>query len=526
MMDIKNGFEGLVSQVIEKTSNPEDHFEVVALLESLGWNDIRATNQFGADDLFELGSMIYDAIQKRGVVANIAPLEKVGLLKMTLILIRSFLRGVIFALPMGISVISMLTLKMSLWSYQYLSTEFATSIAIATILSFITVGGFTQAIARRSCFYINQFYYNMARKMTLKFIQIGYMMALVIIAALFIFNIFFNFFPLYMMAVIVIYYLMLCAVWLLITVIYILKIELYFSLLFTGGIGLVYFLIAKVGMDPIFSQIIGLSALCTIGMVTVFLYFRYVEMKMEKGIAAKLPRMSITLYSVLPYFIYGFVYFAFLYIDRVMAWSTNDVFMPYLIWFRGEYELGMDFGLLTMMIPMGINEVLINKFVMNIEHSQKNIQGSNISSFNALYYKMYLKNFVIASIVSVGSSIGLFFIVRAINDQLVAWEFSPIINSEVTWFVFVWSMVGYTLVSVALLNAVTMFSLSSPGAVNSAAIMAFITSAVVGFLMSRWFGYYFAIFGMIAGAVVFLVLTTLSAFLTVKSLDFQIYYTS
>ena len=74
---------------------------------------------------------------------------------------------------MAISIAAMLTLKFSLWSYQYLSLEQATSIAIGTILSFVLVGGFTQAIAS-SGFSLIQGYYKLARKNTFIFIGIGF----------------------------------------------------------------------------------------------------------------------------------------------------------------------------------------------------------------------------------------------------------------------------------------------------------------------------------------------------------------
>lgn len=519
-------FEQLVDIIIEKNRNPEDHYEVVALLESIGWNDTRASARFGTEDLFDLGRMVYTAIIGRGSVGGIASHQKVGLIKMTFVLIKSFIRGTIFALPMVISVVSMLSLKISLWSYQYLSTELATSIAIATILSFITVGGFTQAIARRGYFYISQNYYNMARKMTFKFIRLGYLAAILIMLGLFLFNLFFNFFPLYMMVIITLYYLMLCAIWLSVTVMYILQKEIFFTGLLSFGIGLVYVLFYILKLEVILAQIIALLVVSALGLIYVVYYFRKVELQMEKGLAVKLPRMSITVYSIMPYFVYGLVYFAFLYIDRLMAWSTNDQFMPFLIWFRGEYELGLDFGLLALLIPMGINEVIVNQFALNLEYSEKSIMGSDAEQFNRFYLNLYRKNFLLAIVVSIISAIFIFFLVRWLNEAMVGWGFVRLINSGKTWFVFYCSLVAYSFVSVGLLNSVTLFSLSNPAPINHAVLLGFLTNALIGFLLSRWISYEFAVIGLVLGSIVFCIFSSVYAFRTLAQLDYHIYYAS
>lgn len=519
-------FEELVSKIIEMNSNPEDHYEVVALLESFGWNDLRASSNFGVEDLFELGINIYDAIKKRGMVGGIVAKKRVSIFQTIVLLAKSFLRGVIFALPMAISVIAMLTLKLSLWSYQYLSTELATSIAIATILSFITIGGFTQAIARRGYFYISQDYYNMARKITFKFIKMGYIAAGVVIVVLVLLNTFFNLFPLFMLSAIVIYYLLLCAIWLSVTVMYILQKEILFTALLSIGIAIVYFLFNVIGIDIIFSQLIALTIVSILGSIMVYYYFRKAEAKMEKGIAAKLPRMSITIYSVTPYFLYGISYFSFLYVDRVMAWSTNDIFMPYLIWFRGAYELGLDFGLLGLMIPMGVNEVIINNFVLNLEFNENSFKISDTKLFNGYYFKLYFKALITSGIISILSAIFVYAFVRILNGELEHLGIQTLITSDVTWFVFEWSLVAYAVIATSLLNAVTMFSLSNPYDINKAILYAFSVNCIVGFLLSRWADYHYAIFGLVIGAFVFLYFSTKAALKTINELDYYLYAAS
>ena len=526
-MKNNNQFENLINEILEKTSAPEDHYEIAALLESFGWNDDRAEEAFGVDDVFELAENIWDTIQKRISAVSIAPIEKAGFLKNALVLIKSFIRGVIFALPMMISVVSMLLLRFSLWSYEYLSLELATCIAIATILSFMTVGGFTQAIARRGYFYITQSYYNMARRMTFYFVKSGYVVATLLMLIFFLFNLIFAIFPPRMIIVIAVYYFFLSAIWLSITVMYILQKELVFTGLLSFGIGIVYILFTIFKIDIIVAQIISLFIVAVLGMILVIYFFHEAEKKEEKGISPALPRKSITLYSIMPYFIYGFLYFTFLFTDRIVAWSTNDTgYMPYIIWFRGAYELGLDFALLTLIFPMGISEVVINRFMMHLEFNLKNVMSYDYKSFNNLYLRMYYRNYIFAIIVSILSGIATYYIITYLYNYLPILKEKMIFTNQTVTFVFIVALIAYSIIAAALLNTVMMFSLSQPEMATKSIIIALIVDYVVGFLLSRWVHYSWAVFGLLAGAIVFMIISTYYMIKILKSLDYYVYASS
>lgn len=517
-------FDQLVEDVMNKNMTPEDRSEIAALLESMGWNDIRAAEIFGVENIFELASEIWDQIRQKVVTTAFTQNAQTGAVKMTFELVKSFLRGLIFALPMAISVISMLTLKFSLWSYQNLSVELATCIAIGTILSFVVVGGYTQAIARRGFFYIYQGYYKMARKATFLFIRLGYWTCLAVGVAIYLFNLIFNIFPQDMFMYIIIFFFFLNSIWLSVTVMYILKRELTFTGLIAAGIGVVFVLFKVFKMDIIVSQLIAISLVSIAGMGLVIYYFRSAEKREEKGIAPKMTRLSITIYSIMPYFIYGFLYFTFLFIDRVNAWSANNKdYMPYFIWFRGEYELGLDFALLALMIPLGVCEVLVNKMMMNIEASYKRYWGFETDKMNALFEKAYYRMIAIITATSIASAVLIYFVILWSDQAYVQSEGAHLIASDETEFVFVIAMASYVILAVGLLNAVILFSLSQPNLVNRAILPALGVNFVVGFLLSRWIDYTYAVFGLMAGAVVFAILSFTAMRSVFRRLDYYLY---
>lgn len=516
----------LLDEILQRQTNPEDRYEIAATLEAMGWNDERAARIFGVEDVFALASDLWEKSSQKILFQQFAKVEKMGVVDQTVALIRTFLRGLIFALPMAVSVFSMLTLKFSLWSYENLSVELATSIAIGTILSFITVGGFTQAIARRGFFYIIQGYFNMARRVTFHFIGLGFLVCLAFSVLILLVNFIVEIFPYSMLLMIILYFFFLNTIWLSVTVMYILKKELVFTGLIIAGIFIVFLLFDVFQLNIIVSQLIALSLVSGASLLLVIYFFKKAEKKEEKGIVPQLPKMSVTLYSTLPYFIYGVLYFSFLYVDRIMAWSTNDTYMPYLIWFRGDYELGLDFSLLVLIIPMGLSEVILTKLMSDIETAQKSTWGDETAQMNRTYLAIYFRRIVLIGAVSVVCAIGLYFLTLLIFNHFTLSIGQTLFSNGVTHFVYLASLGAYVLLAVGLTNAVILFSLSQPELVIRPIWISFLVNVIAGFLLSRWIHYSFSAVGLFVGAMLFVILSSRNVTRVLNKLDYYLYAAS
>ncbi|UOF89034.1 hypothetical protein LSG31_13990 [Fodinisporobacter ferrooxydans] len=524
--DQKNKLQELADEITHSSKYLEDRYQIAALLESMGWTDDLAYKTFGVEDVFALAAEVWELIQQRVAVSPYSPQEKGQAWHMFLELLKSFLRGMIFALPMSISVLAMITLKFSLWSYEYFTLELATSIAIGTILSFITVGGFTQAIARRGFFYLYQGYYNMGRQITFFFIRWGYIFCIAMCCFIYLFNFVFNIYPQNMFVYIALYFFFLNSIWLSVTVMYILRRELTFTGLIIAGIGLVYILKTWVGLDIIRSQLFAIFLVSGIGMALSLYYFKHEEKKGERGIAPKLPRVSYTVYAVLPYFAYGFLYFLFLYIDRVVAWSTNQEYMPYFIWFRGDYELGLDYALLVLIIPLGFSEVLLNKFMLDIEVFQKRFWAFETDKMNQTFLTKYYRILFVIITISVVSAIVTIFFLLYLNQRYYEVAGKYLITGHVTYFTLFVSCIGYVILAIGLMNAVILFALSQPHFINRVLILAILANMGIGFVLSRWVHYSWAVFGLLAGSILFSVLSTKQVRNIIVKLDYYLYAAS
>ena len=514
-------FKDLVEKVLKTTMNPEDIYEVAAVLESMGWNDSMVNELFGAGDIFDLAQDVWEIIQSQLLVKPVAHTEKVSPWEYFVRVLRSFLRGLLFAFPMAISVMSMLTLRFSLWSYKYFSLEQATAISIGTILSFVVVGGFTQAIGRRGFLYIGEGYINMARKIVFFFVRMGFAACFIVGMVFFLFNSMFSIYPWHMVLIILLYYFVLSGIWLSVTIMYILKRELTFTGLITAGIALIFVLFRLFKINIIYSQLISITLIAISSTGIVWYFFLKAEQKMERGISPTLPRLSIMLYTTLPYFTYGFLYFTFLNVDRLLAWSANFVYMPYYVWFRGDYELGLDFALLVLILPMGLIEVFVNDFMANLLADQKNYAAVDAGIMNKKYVAFYRKRMMFLVIFSVLNGIAIYFLV-----QLVA-SYSrldvEVFGNPVTLFVFVVGLIAYSCLAVGLMNSLILFCLSQPVMVLQAIFKGLVASILIGFLLSRWVYYSWAVIGLLAGAILFMIVSSRQVMRVFNKLDFYLY---
>jgi hypothetical protein len=519
----KTILEELLDKVVKKSFQPEDIYEIAAIVESFGWNDSRAAEVFGVENIFELSSLLWEMIKERKTIEPFVEEKKETLKEKTKKIAKSFLRGVIFGLPMAISVISMLTLRFSLWSYEYLSVELATSIAIGTILSFITVGGFTQAIARRGFFYISQGFYGMAKQVTYYLVKLGYAACIIVSIFYIIFNTFFKNFPYYMFFVTVLYYFFLCAIWLSVTVMYMLQKEFTFTGLIVLGIIIVLILFKLLGLNIILSQIMALTIVSILGLIVVIYYFNQAEHKLERGIQPPFPSKSILLYSLKPYFLYGFFYFTFLFIDRLMAWSANSAYMPYIIWFRGEYELGLDFALLMLIFPLGVSEVIISRLMENLETLQMNGLHRETDVLGSIYVKNYLKSLATIFFTAVISGVLIFLgalLISKYGSSVIKMNY---FENTTTYFVFIIALISYAILSIGLTNEVILFSISQPDMGARIMGVSLFINFIVGFAMSRWINYSWAIIGLLVGSIAFAVISTRCVLKVMNNFDYYIY---
>jgi len=521
----------LVDVITETVGIPMDTRAVAATLESLGLRDVDAQTDFGAENLFALAEDIYGRARQRVIAQSGLPsasegVRRKGLLRRIGRFFKFYLKGSLFAAPITAQIIVLFVLGSSLWAWLSFSERQATVIAVGTILSYIVTGGFSQAISRRGIFYWKQKNYLLARRISQDFLQAGIILTLAVAILMYIANIILPFFEQDMILICIMYFVLLSGLWLNLSTLYML--EQYLAVLLTTVIGgvLVWVIVTYVGWGIYIAHAVGIF----VSDVIAFLWGYQVLARRVRGVTgaqrlAKLPRHSIIVWAAGPYFVYGVLYFGFLFLDRVVGWSApyspGGEPSPYLLWFRTAYEVGIDLALISFILTIAMLEYTINEFSTMIIPTQESVDANDVPRHNRSFKAFYVRQLILLVVVALISVA----VCTIIVDWLRTLPGATMGDDVVTPFVCRWGMVSYAFLSLGLLNAVFFLSLSRPYFVLRAVGIGFVANLVIGFVLSRIVAYYYSVIGLVAGTFVFGTLSTWYAWRVMNELDYY-YYSS
>jgi hypothetical protein len=381
-----------------------------------------------------------------------------------------------------------------------------------------------QAIGRRGLMYLRQDMQVLSFKISLLLVGIG--VAAVIVSGIGLW-LFLSFFPVIApneIPVAILYFVTLSLLWLGLSIVYMLQQEIWFSIAVGLGIAVVYFLREYLRTSVIFAHQAGILTAALFGLVvgTILLFVREMRIRRtrKQPLAGKLPRMSVIAYSVAPYFAYGFTYFSFLFIDRILAWTGRAPFRRYFVWFQSDYEVGLNWALLSLLLSFGVLEFTVYRLGELIPYLSRKYSLLQVRSFTGdvlAFYRRAVLAYVVSAVVGV---IAAFILVQALVPRVPL--IATLLN-DVSVYVFFIASVAYLFVVWSLLNNVFVFAFSRPAFALRAVLPAFAVNVVVGFLLSRIFVYWAAAFGLLAGAIVLWAITTHYTVKMLRDMDYYAY---
>ena len=358
----------LYIDITKDRGKPLDFWEIAALIEVYGIRDIDAKNDYGFDDVFEMAKYLekfknqiqYASADKKEKKEMIFPVR----------VVQNYVKGLAFAMPMLVQILFTLIIGYAIWSGMDMDRAKATVIALGTFLALLVTGGVAQAIGRKGLFYLKQEEYILASLVTQKLLKVA-LLIMVIVGIFFIFlNMFFEILPPYYFYILIAFYFLLSILFFNIAVFQ--MFEEYYTILlfFIIGIIFVYIFHSIEGISLPEAQFVALLILNMI--ISIYTWYRLKKLKqLSKGEGELVPRNSVMFYTLMPFYIYGFLYFSLLIADKIIAWSVVKEAMPYFIWFDVPYELGTDWALLVLILLMGLAEVSIYEFIYRINDNIK-----------------------------------------------------------------------------------------------------------------------------------------------------------
>ncbi|WP_289023894.1 exopolysaccharide Pel transporter PelG [uncultured Salegentibacter sp.] len=523
----------LVVSVKERNGKPVNVYVVAATIESFGIRDVDVKKDYGFDDIFQLSKYIYkayDAITLANLknnnqrIAEAKTFKRLALTeyittKNTKRFIADYSSGLIHLFPVFLQVVSIIIFGFSLWTYSKFNNLQSTAVVLGVIFGFILSAGFVQVIGKQVSYYWYNKDYHMASYSTRKIIINGTFT----IIGFFIFSLLVNMVvPLYSFLFVIITFLYALFIGFLLLVLaplYALKQRWVLSLSVSVGTALALALHWYTTIHPYFVHWIGIltASLISVGYIYFFLQFKLKQNKAEK----KKPKVMLSLYRNFNYFLYGTFLFAFVFLDRLVAWSsTLNRDIPYIIYYEKDYEIGMDLAILIFFLLGGVMEYAIHSYIRHMDFHQLETKYSSFQTFNDKMKKMYFKHLRLFAISALGIAIFLYLLITQ------PWGYTSGFDenlSELSLRVCILGSVGYLFLSLGMLNVLYLYTLGQHRRPLLHIVIAFLVNITIGILLSRWVSYEYSVVGMLVGSFVFMLLTTKETYSFFKNLDYYYY---
>ena len=525
--DLQQKKNKLAASVTDTINTPMDKWAVCATLESLGLRDTDAQQDFDAHDLFDLSDEIYElcllnADSRKQADNNEHKPDNV--FKLIKSFVKYYTRGLSFIAPILGQIGLLFLLRYSLWAYIEFTERQATVVAVGTILSFFVTGGFIQAAGRDVLFYLNSEEYFLARKSFLRLFKYNTWAVIGITLLIFIANLIFTFFPLNMMIISLGYFILLSELWFSLSILYLAKHYIALLAITVFAILPVYLVMENTDWGVFIAHYSGLVFANLLSWFYSQIWFHKKIKSRESQIRTPLPSRSILAYTTSLYFVYGLLYFGFLFVDRIVSWSAyNNEIPAFVIWFRTPYELGMDWALLSFFLTIALLEFTIERFSQTLIPNQQRLSGFLITRFNNIYKRFYRKQFVLLCVMGLFSIFVTYYGVMYLKRFDHIQEVRDFFSNRITYFTFFIAAVSYLFMAIGLLNGLFFLTLSRLNFAIRSIGIGVVVNLFVGLILSRLFSYEYGVFGLLAGSIVYAVVSFLYVNKFFNNLDYFYY---
>ncbi|HEX7150922.1 MAG TPA: hypothetical protein VF618_05495 [Thermoanaerobaculia bacterium] len=517
--------DDLGRRVIHVVGMPKDAWEIAAQLEVLGLRDSDARSGYGSRDLFDLARAIERRFRAGAYGFTVGADDPVPRVIPWVRFTRRYFAGIAFAMPMAMQAASMLLWGYGIWGAIDLELAQGSAIALGFIASYIAAGGFAQAIVRRGLFYIYQQEEGLARWTALRGFGIALRITLALLVPAYLVNLLFGILPWSMVLTASLFYAGLTVLWLSWALLYLVQRTELLAVITAIALAAVIATAKLGGAPPIVANGVGVlvADLLSLGAATFILG----RMARKRGNAEPVnpPRLAVLVVSTSRYFVYGVLFNTFLFADRVIAWTTRvgrDDFPPYPFWLNVRYELAMDLALVVVIVMGGVVSYAIERFSEKLIPHEKRTPSSDVETFVHEHFEAHRRRSFqlgIGAVIGLGLAWLLFVSLQQVDNV----RLHEALTSPVTIRVFIAAALGYTIFMFAARNVLLLLTLSRIDSAVRCVAYALVADVVVGFICSRAIGYWAAVAGVVAGAIVMCIVAARETRRTLEQLDYSYY---
>lgn len=550
----------LLTFVLGKMPSPSDHYAVAATLEMAGMRDVDAREWFGKENIFHLAKELfhdYRAGVNESRVASDNPAlppheDKAYFDPFTIIPTPStfweavksaaplYLRGLLSNAPWAMQIACLAIFGYAFGVSMHFSRSESTAAAIGMALSLVCTGGFVQTIGRLASFYLGQHNYTLTQQLYYRAVSTGLLFIIGIAFTIYGVSWLIPQFPPQVAATSAGYFVLFSSMSLCLSLFYVL--HHFKGLIGSTFVGLtVMILVAEyttLGVQA--AHWSGIVATNTVALVWLRLHLQreQTQHKTQHQIPV-LPRSTVLSYNVAPYFWAGVLYFGFLFVDRIVNWTTNawlngialtairgldkPVVMPVAIY--PPYEIGLMWAFLAFTFTTPLLEYIITRFMHVLLPLQRRTIAFDRTAFNRTFVQMYTR--FTAAILVIGAIVAVWVYDGAVFLYRLGWApaLKPMFSHSFapTEPVYFWAVAGYALITIALMNNLILFSLSRPWLVVRSLSAGLVVNALVGWTLSHSFAAWMSVIGLAAGALVVACVSGVYALRVLRKMDFSYY---
>ncbi|HRG18989.1 MAG TPA: hypothetical protein PLP39_07845 [Flavobacterium lutivivi] len=525
----------LTIAIKEKIGKPVSVRVVVATIESLGVRDIDVPDDYGLSSIRVLADLIYRdlTISPENIgIKNKKEIESAEkdfstvqvsdyLMVKAKIFFEYYPKGIFHLFPVLLQILAIVVFGYSLWTYVGFNHTQSTAVVLGVIVGLVTSGGFVQVIGRQASFFWNHQDLKQTKVTVDYFIKLGVKSIFFVLTSIFVINSFLYLYPIQFLFVVFVYAFLIGLLLLIIAPVHVIKQRWVVSVAIFVATAVAIILKNYTILHIYVTHWIGIVVAIIISRLYINYYFKK-NIKRKNQDSKIVLKTPVMLYHTYKYFFYGILLYVFIFIDRIIAWSSSnfDQHIPFLVYFEKNYELGMDLAILVFLLLAGVMEYSIAAFSKFIELGQKQTSYKNKEQYGKRLMKMYWQSISMLIITCIFIFILMYYIVTA------SWGYKGQFNEvldDVTIFVGFAGGIGYFFLAWGMLNTLYLFTLSQPSIPLKALVFACIINLLFGFFLSRFVSYEYSVIGMILGAIIFCILTLKQCIKFFKNLDYYYY---
>lgn len=511
--------------VIGRVGIPKDRWEIAAQLEVLGYRDADVREHFGFRDLFETADKIL-ALFRDGKLDFVVEAEDPRRRAIPLLrFLRHYMNGLMYSLPMVLQGSTMLLWGYGLWGATDLDVRTGSAIALGFIASYIATSGFAWAIVNRGLFYHYQNEGGLARWSALRMWWLSARVAVALAAPALLINLLYRVLPWDMALIAVAYYVALVILWLNWSLIYLVRRMHWLLAVLLLSILVVVAAARVLGLPIIAANMLGLAIADGLTFAVGLLGLNRWAANGVGNPTVNPPRLTVLIYTTGPIFLYGLLYSAFIFTDRILAWTGTrgrEDFPPYPFWLSARYELAMDLALIVVVLLAGVVEYSTHQFSARLIPSEKKVKSAALQPFLQEFRRFYRTHSAVLCISALGAAGVAVMVVNVLSrypDPLMQESLASPTTIRVFWV----AAISYAIFMFALQNVLMLMTLSRADRAVRAIAISLLINVVVGFGISRSIHYSGSVFGLLAGSIVLAVLAHRQVRAVLGELDYYYY---